>query len=57
MILAKVGIAFAFIFHGLFAVNFRHEMTIFDHARRSHFTEMVMLSLGITQNLLLILFS
>jgi hypothetical protein len=49
MILAKVSIAFAFIFHGLFAVNFRHEMTVFDHARPGHFTEMVMLSLGITQ--------
>lgn len=49
LIIAKVSIAFAFIFHGLFAINFRHEMIIFDHARPGHFTEMVMLSLGINQ--------
>ena len=49
LIIAKVSIAFAFIFHGLFAINFRHEMIIFDHARPGHFTEMVMLSLGIDQ--------
>ena len=49
LIIAKVSIAFAFIFHGLFAINFRHEMIVFDHARPGHFTEMVMLSLGIDQ--------
>ena len=49
LIIARVSIAFAFIFHGLFAINFRHEMIIFDHARPGHFTEMVMLSLGIDQ--------
>ena len=46
-LLAKVSVALTFIFHGLFAINFGHDWAWLNHSRPGHFTEMVMLCLGI----------
>ena len=46
-LLAKVSVALTFIFHGLFAINFNHDWTWLNHTRPGHFTEMVMICLGI----------
>jgi len=58
-LIAKISIAMAFIFHGLFAINFSHEWIILDHSRPGHFSEMLMRSLGIKEqshaNLILII--
>lgn len=46
-LLAKVSVALTFIFHGLFAINFGHDWNWLNHTRPGHFTEMVMICLGI----------
>ncbi|MDG1854623.1 MAG: hypothetical protein P8I97_10710 [Verrucomicrobiales bacterium] len=46
-LLAKVSVALTFIFHGLFAINFRHDWIWLNHSRPGNFTEMVMICLGI----------
>ena len=46
-LLAKVSVALTFIFHGLFAINFGHDWAWLNHSRPGHFTEMVMICLGI----------
>ena len=58
-LIAKISIAMAFIFHGLFAINFSHEWIVLDHSRPGHFSEMLMRSLRIKEqshaNLILII--
>jgi len=46
-LLAKISVALTFIFHGLFAINFRHDWIWLNHSRPGNFTEMVMICLGI----------
>jgi hypothetical protein len=48
-LLAKVSVALTFIFHGLFAINFGHDSNWLNHTRPGHFTEMVMICLGIDE--------